>query len=283
MLLRVDGIDTYYETTHILFGVTLEIRQGETVCVLGRNGVGKTTLMRSIIGLTPPRRGTISFQGTKINGRQPFQIARLGVGFVPENRDIFPNLTVQENLEIAIIKRKDVGAWNLDTVYALFPLLKQRRKQWGGTLSGGEQQMLTIARTLMGNPVLLLLDEPSEGLAPLVVEMIKEQILRIQQEGMTILLSEQNSATALEVSQRAYILEKGQVSWQGRTSETFGQPANYGKILGSLSPLSSINTPRNLCGCGSWAAYAGQRRGGGAFSIVCQSPTYLWTQLRSKT
>ncbi len=232
MLLRVEGIDTYYETTHILFGVTLEINQGETVCVLGRNGVGKTTLMRSIIGLTPPRKGTISFQGNKINGKQPFQIARLGVGFVPENRDIFPNLTVEENLEIATIKRKDEGAWNLDTVYALFPLLKQRRKQWGGTLSGGEQQMLTIARTLMGNPVLLLLDEPSEGLAPLVVEMIKEQILRIQQEGMTILLSEQNSATALEVSQRAYILEKGQVSWQGRTSELSDNPQIMEKYLG---------------------------------------------------
>jgi branched-chain amino acid transport system ATP-binding protein len=232
VLLRVEGIDTYYETTHILFGVTLEINQGETVCVLGRNGVGKTTLMRSIIGLTPPRKGTISFQGNKINGKQPFQIARLGVGFVPENRDIFPNLTVEENLEIATIKRKNEGAWNLDTVYALFPLLKQRRKQWGGTLSGGEQQMLTIARTLMGNPVLLLLDEPSEGLAPLVVEMIKEQILRIQQEGMTILLSEQNSATALEVSQRAYILEKGQVSWQGATSELSDNPKIMEKYLG---------------------------------------------------
>ena len=232
MLLRVENIDTYYETTHILFGVTLEINQGETVCVLGRNGVGKTTLMRSIIGLTPPRKGTISFQGNKINGKQPFQIARLGVGFVPENRDIFPNLTVEENLEIATIKRKDDGAWNLDTVYALFPLLKQRRKQWGGTLSGGEQQMLTIARTLMGNPVLLLLDEPSEGLAPLIVEMIKEQILRIQQEGMTILLSEQNSATALEVSQRAYILEKGQVSWQGLTSELSNNPQIMEKYLG---------------------------------------------------
>jgi len=232
VLLRVENIDTYYETTHILFGVTLEINQGETVCVLGRNGVGKTTLMRSIIGLTPPRKGTISFQGNKINGKQPFQIARLGVGFVPENRDIFPNLTVEENLEIATIKRKDDRAWNLDTVYALFPLLKQRRKQWGGTLSGGEQQMLTIARTLMGNPVLLLLDEPSEGLAPLIVEMIKEQILRIQQEGMTILLSEQNSATALEVSQRAYILEKGQVSWQGLTSELSNNPQIMEKYLG---------------------------------------------------
>jgi branched-chain amino acid transport system ATP-binding protein len=232
VLLKVEDIHTYYDTTHILFGVTLEVEQNETVCVLGRNGVGKTTLMRSIIGLTPPRKGTISFQGTRINGKQPFRIARLGVGFVPENRDIFPNLTVQENLEIAIIKRKTADTWNLDTVYALFPVLRERAKQWGGTLSGGEQQMLTIARTLMGNPILLLLDEPSEGLAPLVVEVIKEQILRIQEEGMTIFLSEQNSVTALEVSQRAYILEKGQVSWQGRTSALSEDPQIMEKYLG---------------------------------------------------
>ena len=231
-MLKVEDIHTYYDTTHILFGVTLEVEQNETVCVLGRNGVGKTTLMRSIIGLTPPRKGTISFQGTRINGKQPFRIARLGVGFVPENRDIFPNLTVQENLEIAIIKRKTADTWNLDTVYALFPVLRERAKQWGGTLSGGEQQMLTIARTLMGNPILLLLDEPSDGLAPLVVEVIKEQILRIQEEGMTIFLSEQNSVTALEVSQRAYILEKGQVSWQGRTSALSEDPQIMEKYLG---------------------------------------------------
>lgn len=232
VLLNVENIDTYYETTHILFNVTLAVNSGETVCVLGRNGVGKTTLMRSIIGLTPPRKGSISFQGKKINGKQPFQIARLGVGFVPENREIFPNLTVQENLEIAAIKERRGGAWNRDKVYELFPVLKQREKQWGGTLSGGEQQMLTIARTLMGNPVLLLLDEPSEGLAPLVVEVIKEQILHIQQEGMTIFLSEQNSVTALEVSQRAYILEKGQVSWQGPISELEANPQIMEKYLG---------------------------------------------------
>jgi len=230
-LLEVDNIETYYESTHILFGVTLKVDRGETVCVLGRNGMGKTTLLRSIIGLTPPRRGTIRFQGDKINGKQPFRIARLGVGFVPEDRDIFPDLTVRENLDIAAIRRNEATDWDLDKVYALFPVLKARDRQWGGTLSGGEQQMLTIARTLMGNPSLLLLDEPSEGLAPLVVELIKEQIVRIQQEGVTIVLSEQNSAAALEVSQRAYILENGQVSWQGRTSELAANPQIMEKYL----------------------------------------------------
>lgn len=230
-MLEVDNIETYYESTHILFGVTLKVDRGETVCVLGRNGMGKTTLLRSIIGLTPPRRGTIRFQGDKINGKQPFRIARLGVGFVPEDRDIFPDLTVRENLDIAAIRRNEATDWDLDKVYALFPVLKARDRQWGGTLSGGEQQMLTIARTLMGNPSLLLLDEPSEGLAPLVVELIKEQIVRIQQEGVTIVLSEQNSAAALEVSQRAYILENGQVSWQGRTSELAANPQIMEKYL----------------------------------------------------
>lgn len=232
MLLQVENIDTFYETTHILFGVSLEIDRGETVAVLGRNGVGKTTLMRSIMGLTPPKRGTVHFEGKKINGRQPFQIARQGMGFVPEDRDIFPNLTVRENLEIAIIKdRPDLG-WNIDKVYDFFPRLKERDRQWGGTLSGGEQQMLTIARTLMGNPHLLLLDEPSEGLAPLVVQSIMEQVLQIQKQGMTILISEQNSSFALEVSQRAYILEKGQVSWQGHTDKLCEDPAIMEKYLG---------------------------------------------------
>jgi branched-chain amino acid transport system ATP-binding protein len=232
VLLEVENIQTYYESTHILFGVTLGVDQGETVCILGRNGMGKTTLLRSIIGLTPPRQGTIRFQGVRINGKQPFRIARLGVGFVPEDRNIFPNLTVRENLEIAVIKRNAATAWDLEKVYALFPILKARDQQWGGTLSGGEQQMLTIARTLMGNPSLLLLDEPSEGLAPMVVEAIKEQIVRIQREGITIILSEQNSVVALEVSQRAYVLEKGQVSWQGRPSQLTADPQIMEKYLG---------------------------------------------------
>ena len=232
MFLQVDKIDTFYDFTHILFKVSIEVGQGESVSLLGRNGVGKTTLLRSIMGLTPPHRGRILFNGQKINGRQPFQIARRGVGYVPENRDIFPNLTVRENLDIAVQKRKQAPLWTVDKVFSLFPILKDRDQQWGGTLSGGEQQMLTIARTLMGNPSLLLLDELSEGLAPLVIRTIKEQIIRVQQEGTTILLSEQNAAFALDVSQRAYILEKGHICWQGPTQELRDNPEIMSRFLG---------------------------------------------------
>ncbi|MBU4566915.1 MAG: ABC transporter ATP-binding protein [Desulfarculus sp.] len=232
MFLKVEDIDTYYDATHILFGVSLEVAEGETVSVLGRNGVGKTTLLRSIIGLTPPRKGKIYFQDRRISGRQPFQIARQGVGFVPEDRDIFSNLSVRENLEMGMQKNSDRNGWNLDKIYTLFPILKERRNQWGGTLSGGEQQMLTIARTLMGNPSLLLLDELSEGLAPLVVRAIKEQILLIQKEGVTILISEQDSSFVLDVSSRSYILEKGHVCWHGPSQELRDDPTILDRYLG---------------------------------------------------
>jgi branched-chain amino acid transport system ATP-binding protein len=235
MLLEVKEIDTFYGLSHILFGVSLEVREGETVCLLGRNGVGKTTTFRSVMGLTPPRSGSIKFHGKEIRGKQPFEIARLGVGLVPENRDIFPDLTVHENLEIAVKKSpkgKQAEGWTVEKVHRLFPLLKERDKQWGGTLSGGEQQMLTIARTLMGNPVLLLLDEPSEGLAPMITKAIQEQILVLKEEGLTILLSEQNSTFALNVSDRAYILEKGHVLWQGQVSELRENPEIMKTYLG---------------------------------------------------
>lgn len=235
MVLAVKEINTFYDLSHILFGVSLEVMQSETVCLLGRNGVGKTTTLRSIMGLTPPRSGSIKFMGEEIKGKQPFAIYRLGIGLVPEDRIIFPDLTVHENLEIAIKKgkrREPMERWTMEKVHRLFPILKARDRQWGGTLSGGEQQMLTIARTLMGNPRLLLLDEPSEGLAPLVVKAIEEQILLLKKEGMTILLSEQNSNFALKVSDRGYILEKGLVAWQGDVSELRGNPGIMKNYLG---------------------------------------------------
>jgi len=234
MLLEVKEIQTFYGLSHILFGVSLAIEKGETVCLLGRNGVGKTTTLRSIMGLTPPRTGSIQFQGSEIRGKQPFEICRMGLGLVPEDRVIFPDLTVRENLEIAV-KKEDKGknnGWTVDKVHRLFPILKERDKQWGGTLSGGEQQMLTIARTLMGNPRLVLLDEPSEGLAPLVVRAIGEHIQALKKEGITLLLSEQNSSFALKVSDRAYILEKGQVTWKGNISELRENPEIMKNYLG---------------------------------------------------
>jgi len=227
MVLEVKDINTFYGLSHILFNVSLAVGEGETVCLLGRNGVGKTTTFRSIMGLTPPSSGSIKFLGKEIRGKQPFQIYRLGVGLVPEDRIIFPDLTVRENLEIAVRKvpeGRKAGGWTIEKVHQLFPVLKARDEQWGGTLSGGEQQMLTIARTLMGNPRLLLLDEPSEGLAPLVVRAIGEQTLALKKEGMTLLLSEQNSSFALKVSDRAYILEKGHVTWQGSVAELKSKP-----------------------------------------------------------
>ena len=232
MLLEVRGIDTFYGLSHILFGVSLEIDEGETVCILGRNGVGKTTTLRSIMGLTPPRSGSIKFRGEEIKGKQPFKIARRGIGFVPEDRIIFPELTVRENLEIAVKGGKNGEGWTVEKIYELFPVLEERDKQEGGTLSGGEQQMLTIARTLMGNPRLLLLDEPSEGLAPLLIRTIEEQINLLKREGMTILLSEQSLSFALKISDRAYILEKGQVCWHGPASELKEKPEIMKNYLG---------------------------------------------------
>ena len=235
MLLEVNDINTFYDLSHILFNVSLTIEKGETVCLLGRNGVGKTTIFRSIMGLTPPRSGSIKLHGIEIKGKKPYEIARLGVGLVPEDREIFPDLTVRENLEIACkkgTKENQSEDWTIEKVHRLFPILKDRDKQWGGTLSGGEQQMLTITRTLMGNPTLLLLDEPSEGLAPMITKAIEEQILLLKKEGLTILLSEQNSSFALRVSDRAYILEKGHILWQGKTSELRENPEIMMTYLG---------------------------------------------------
>jgi len=223
-LLNVEGIDTFYGSSHILFNVSLQVNKGEVVCLLGRNGVGKTTTLRSIMGLTAPRKGYIRFLNQDIVGRQPFQIAKKGMGYVPGERGIFPDLTVMENLEMAKKPGPGGDSWDVQRIFEIFPKLKTRQTQKGGTLSGGEQQMLTIARSLMGNPLLLLLDEPSEGLAPKVVKMLFEQLSRLKEQGMSMLICEQNLNFALMLSDRAYILEKGQVCWKGSTKELSAKP-----------------------------------------------------------
>ena len=212
-MLEVWDIHTYYGQSHILFGVSLEVTAGEVVCLLGRNGAGKTTTLRSIMGLTPPRSGRIRFRGEEIAGKPSHVLARKGLGYVPEDRRIFPDLTVVENLEIA--RKSGQGDWTPDRVFSLFPQLEGFKSRKGSTLSGGEQQMLTIARTLMGNPALMLLDEPCEGLAPVVMETLLEQLKGLKKQGLTILLSEQNLAFATELADRVYIIDKGQICYQG--------------------------------------------------------------------
>jgi branched-chain amino acid transport system ATP-binding protein len=210
-LLDVREIHTAYGLSRVLFGVSVDVHAGECVCLLGRNGVGKSTTMRSIIGLTPPQAGRVAWKGTDITGWAPYRVARAGIGFVPEDRRIFADLTVWENLDVA----RKPGPWTVERVFDLFPKLRDLSTRNGGYLSGGEQQMLTIARTLMGNPELLLLDEPSEGLAPLVVDHLLEQIARLKREGLTILLAEQNVEFSLALAERVYVLEKGSIRFSG--------------------------------------------------------------------
>ena len=215
----------------MLFGISLTVARGECVCLLGRNGVGKTTTMRAIMGLTPPSSGRIVFEGTDITGLPPHRIARLGLGFVPENRRIFAELTVWENLDVAARATGRSGHWTVEAVYGLFPKLSELANRQGGFLSGGEQQMLTIGRTLMGNPDLLLLDEPSEGLAPLVVESMLEQVSRLKREGLTILLAEQGVDFSLAIADRVYVLEKGAVRFAGAAAELRDNPRLRDELL----------------------------------------------------
>jgi branched-chain amino acid transport system ATP-binding protein len=216
-LLDVRGICTAYGLSRVLFEVSVQVAAGECVALLGRNGVGKTTTMRSIMGLTPPQTGQITWHGQDITGWPPYRVARAGLGFVPEDRRIFAELTVLENLDVAqkTREKRKTAPWTVARVFELFPKLAELGDRQGGFLSGGEQQMLTIARTLMGNPELLLLDEPSEGLAPLVVDHLGEQIARLKAAGLTILLSEQNVAFALALADRVYVLEKGSIRFSG--------------------------------------------------------------------
>jgi len=224
MILEVQDLYTSYGLSQILFGISITVDEGECVSLLGRNGVGKTTTLRSIMGLTPPRRGTVRFRGQDITGQPAYRIARLGVGFVPEERRIFPDLSVRENLEVGrkAAATSHATAWTVEQVYDIFPVLANLNDRKGGYLSGGEQQMLTVGRTLMGNPDLILLDEPSEGLAPLVVRDLSEQIQRLKESGITILLCEQNAKFAIALSDRAYVLEKGQVRFSGTIEDLRG-------------------------------------------------------------
>jgi len=214
-MLEVDGIHTYYGLSHILFGVSLDVSEGEIVCLLGRNGAGKSTTMRSIMGLTPPRKGTIKFKGKIVTGKKPYLLARHGLGYVPDDRRVFADLTVGENLEISERKAKKGEGWNKEAIYDLFQSLKTIDSRKAGFLSGGEQQMLTIARALMTNPEFLLLDEPTEGLAPLLVNVLEEQISQLRDKGLTVLLAEQNLRFALKLSNRGYIIDNGVIRYYG--------------------------------------------------------------------
>jgi len=220
VILEVQVIDTFYGVFQALFGVSLSLDAGEVVCLLGRNGAGKTTTILSLIGLTPPRRGKVIFAGEDLTGQPAHVIARKGIGFVPEDRRIFPDLSVVENLELAAkLGRNGRHEWTVDKVLRVFPALEPLRHRKGGLLSGGEQQMLTIGRALMGNPDLLLLDEPSAGLSPLVVKMLGAQIRNLQAEGETILLAEQNADFALKLADRAYVIDKGAICYAGTARE----------------------------------------------------------------
>ena len=219
-MLAVRDLHAYYGRAHILHGVSLDAAAGEVVALLGRNGAGKSTVMKAIMGIVPPARGSVAFDGRAIERLSPYRIARLGLGWVPEDRRVFTDLTVLENLEVGRRPpRPGAPAWTVDTLFELFPNLAAMPDRPGGMMSGGEQQMLTVARTLMGNPRLVLLDEPSEGVAPLVVEQMAEMILRLKREGLSVLLSEQNLPFASAVCDRVYLLEKGQVVFEGRMAE----------------------------------------------------------------
>ena len=220
-ILEAKGLNTFYGRSHILFDVSLEVSPGETVCLMGRNGAGKTTTFRSLLGLTPPKSGRVVFKGEDCTRFKPYKMARRGLGFVPEDRRILGPFTVRENLELGRVPGRS-GRWNLDTVLEQFTVLKTFLDRLGGTLSGGEQQMLTIARALMGNPQVLVLDEPTEGLSPVIVAELKELVMRLKQADTTILLSEQNIKFAMAVSNRVVVIDKGHVVYQG-TMEAFSK------------------------------------------------------------
>jgi branched-chain amino acid transport system ATP-binding protein len=221
-VLEVRDIHSYYGKSHILHGVSLDLKEGELVCLLGRNGVGKSTTLKSIMGVVSPKQGSIRFNNQELVGKAPYEIARIGVGYVPEDRRIFRSLTVHENLLMGIKGGKKgangEGGWTIERVYQLFPRLAERHNNKGGHLSGGEQQMLTVVRTLMGNPQVILVDEPTEGLAPLIVRDVLDMLSTVRKSGVTVLMVEQNFKAAVKLADRVYIMSKGQMVFEGDTA-----------------------------------------------------------------
>jgi branched-chain amino acid transport system ATP-binding protein len=215
-MLGIEGIHTYYGLSHILFDVSLTVGEGEVVGLLGRNGAGKSTTMRSIMGLTAPKDGRITFKGEEVTRKKAFLLFRKGVGYVPDDRRVFADLSVDDNLEVVFARSSN---WTKARVYEIFPALAAMKTRRAGNLSGGEQQMLTIGRALMGSPDLLLLDEPTEGLAPLIVRDLENQILRLKETGISILLSEQNVRSALRLIDRAYVIDNGRIRFEGTVPE----------------------------------------------------------------
>jgi branched-chain amino acid transport system ATP-binding protein len=228
--LRAEGLHTYYGKSHILHGVSLTVEEGRITALLGRNGAGKSTTLRSLMGLTPPRHGRIEIFGQDTTRFPPYRIAALGVGYVPEGRRIFPNLTVAENLRVPVARG---GAWNEDRLYQLFPQLAERRGSRGRQLSGGEQEMLAIARALILNPRLLILDEPSQGLAPLIVRQVFDVVARMKDEGISVLLVEQNARMSLEIADNAYVLDDGAVVYAGTAAELRADEARVQELAGA--------------------------------------------------
>ncbi len=232
--LEAEGLQTYYGKSHILQGVSLQVPEGEFVTLLGRNGAGKTTTMRSLVGLTPARQGTVRIFGNETTAWAPYRIARLGVGYVPEGRRIFPSLTVEENLKVPMERP---GPWDIARIYKVFPRLAERKSNKGRQLSGGEQEMLAIARALLLNPKLLLLDEPSQGLAPLIVEEVFKIVIAARKEGISVLLVEQNVRAAVAIADRAFVLDDGHVVFAGSAAE-FAKDEERVRTLAGVSSES---------------------------------------------
>jgi branched-chain amino acid transport system ATP-binding protein len=228
--LIAEGLHTYYGKSHILHGVSLEAAEGQVTALLGRNGAGKTTTLRSLMGLTPPREGKVTILGTQTTRWPPFRVAALGVGYVPEGRRVFANLTVDENLRVPLERP---GPWTTESIYKLFPRLGERKSNRGRQLSGGEQEMLSIARALLINPKLLILDEPSQGLAPLIVREVFRIVAQMRSEGITVLLVEQNVRMSLEIADHAYVLDDGHVVYSGPARELAADEARVQSLAGA--------------------------------------------------